>query len=108
MQNLAGNAIDHAPQAGHVTVEAAPVEGASVRVTVTDDGPGIEPEDLPHVFERYWRKESTKRKGTGLGLYIARGIVEAHGGSLDVDSAPGHGSTFSFTLPIAGPRNDDR
>jgi len=60
---------------------------------------------LPHVFERYWRRDTKERsrKGTGLGLYIAKGIVEAHGGSLSVESERGHGTTFAFTLPLAAP-----
>ncbi|HLM45687.1 MAG TPA: HAMP domain-containing sensor histidine kinase, partial [Myxococcaceae bacterium] len=66
-----------------------------------DSGPGIPRDRLPHVFDPYWQAKETARQGTGLGLYIARGIVEAHGGRLWVESEPGQGSTFFFTLPVA-------
>jgi signal transduction histidine kinase len=73
-----------------------------VTVSVSDEGPGIAEADLPHVFERFYRANSdlTKRvKGTGLGLYLAKAVVEAHGGQIRVESVPGKGSTFSFSLP---------
>lgn len=80
---------------------------AFVTFAVIDEGPGIAPEDLPHVFERYWQAGETKQLGTGLGLAIAKGIVEAHGGQLGVESELGKGSTFTFTLPVA-PRAVDQ
>jgi signal transduction histidine kinase len=70
-----------------------------VHFQVRDTGPGIAPSALPHLFEPYWQAEETAHKGAGLGLYITRGIVEAHGGQLWVESAPGEGATFHFTLP---------
>jgi signal transduction histidine kinase len=98
LSNLVGNAVRFAPRGGHVRIEVASSE-REVAIAVRDDGPGIPPEDLPHVFDRYWRRDS--RRGTGLGLAIARGIVEAHGGRIHVESAVGRGSTFTFTLPLA-------
>ena len=96
VSNLVGNALAFAPRGGHVTIRLALREG-NAEVSVSDDGPGIPPEDLPHVFDRYWKSRS--RAGTGLGLAIARGIVDAHGGKIRVESRVGEGSTFTFTLP---------
>jgi signal transduction histidine kinase len=98
LSNLAGNAIQFAPRGGRVAVSVAS-SGAWAEVAVEDDGPGIPEEDVPHLFDRYWKSRS--RRGTGLGLAIARGIVEAHGGRIRVESALGKGSRFSFTLPVA-------
>jgi signal transduction histidine kinase len=74
------------------------------KVTVTDTGVGIQPEDLPHVFDRLWRGEKSRSRasgGTGLGLAIARQLVELHGGRIGVESTPGQGSAFWFSLPAA-------
>lgn len=68
---------------------------------VTDDVPGIAPEDLPFVFEPYWTRDRPDHRGTGLGLVISKGIVEAHGGHIWVEGEPGKGATFSFDLPLA-------
>lgn len=100
--NLVGNALKFTPEGGMVRIEAAPEEGV-VRFSVTDSGPGIPHEHLPHVFDRFWQARRSAEGGAGLGLAIARGIVAAHGGRLSVDSVPGAGSTFAFTLPRAKP-----
>jgi len=101
LTNLVGNAIRHTPAGGMIGVSARPTpEG--IRVDVSDTGEGIAPEDLPRVFERFYRGEKSRNRGTGgagLGLAIARGFIEAHGGRIWVESEPGQGSRFSFTLP---------
>ena len=75
-----------------------------VLIDISDTGEGIKAEDLPHVFDRFYRGEKSRNRatgGSGLGLAIARGFVEAHGGAIDVDSNPGQGARFFFTLPSA-------
>lgn len=99
LANLLGNALKFTPSGGTVTVETS-TGPEEVRVSVRDTGPGIPPEEQPRVFQRHWQSRSTMRQGSGLGLYIARGLVEAHGGRLWVESASGAGSTFTFTLPL--------
>jgi signal transduction histidine kinase len=97
--NLLSNALKYSPADAPVVVAAAP-HGDEIVISVADQGTGIDPEDVPRVFERYFRARSGRRSGgVGLGLYIARTLVEAHGGRIWVDSEPGVGSTFSFTLP---------
>jgi len=93
--NLVGNALRFTPSGGSIGLQAE-TRGDVVVFEVKDTGPGIEPQHVPHVFERYWKG---KEGGTGLGLFIAQGIVRAHGGSLDVRSTPGLGATFVFTIP---------
>lgn len=99
--NLLTNALRHTPPGGWIRIETAGDAGF-VHVSVIDSGEGIAPEDLPHVFESFYRGEKSRGHasgGSGLGLAIARGFVEAHGGTISVDSHPGQGSTFRFTLP---------
>jgi len=96
--NLLSNGIKFSPAGGQVLVRARPLAG-EVQFEIKDQGRGIEEADLPHIFERYWRRHS--KGGVGLGLFIARGIVEAHGGSMRVESRPGEGATFIFALPLA-------
>ncbi|MFC7217860.1 ATP-binding protein [Streptomyces polyrhachis] len=106
--NLLENAVRHG--AGTVTIEVAPAgvpasaEDASTEgteITVSDEGPGIPEESMSRVFTRFWR--GSKRGGTGLGLYIVKGIVEAHGGTISVSRAPAGGARFRFTLPVGTP-----
>lgn len=105
--NLAGNAVKFTPAGGEVVLRAAlvpgdaPDAGAAVRFAVTDTGPGIPPDEQAHLFDRFWQARRTAKLGTGLGLVIAKGIVEAHGGRVWVESAVGKGTTFYFTLPAA-------
>lgn len=105
--NLMGNAVKFTPPGGRVSVTARldPTAGEEghpgVRVAVEDTGPGISAEHLPHVFDRFWQARSTRRAGAGLGLAIARGVVEAHGGRIWATSEAGQGTTFEFTLPAA-------
>jgi PAS domain S-box-containing protein len=97
--NLVANAIKFTDSGGRVELRAA-VNDTALRVDVRDSGIGIEKDDLPHVFDRYWHSKRKGRAiGSGLGLTIARGIVEAHGGSISVQSELGRGSTFSFVIP---------
>jgi signal transduction histidine kinase len=98
--NLGGNALKFTPNDGRVEIYATPRD-SMVEFGVRDSGPGMEPDALPHVFDRFWQAKHTSRGGVGLGLAIAKGIVEAHGGEIHVESEPGCGSCFVFTLPIA-------
>lgn len=101
LTNLVQNAIRHTPPGGRVHLTAHDLSGY-VEVTVRDTGEGIAPEDLPRIFDRFYRGDRARSRGqggTGLGLAIARGIVEAHGGTIEAASAPGQGSVFRFTLP---------
>ncbi|MFL5483863.1 MAG: ATP-binding protein [Gemmatimonadaceae bacterium] len=99
--NLVGNALKFTPVDGNVTVRAVVGEN-DVTFCVTDSGPGISAEQVPHLFEQFWQARHDKR-GVGLGLAIAKGIVDAHGGRIWCDSAVGSGTTFSFTLPRVKP-----
>jgi len=102
LDNLINNAVKYSPDGGRIEVGGR-VEPGHVTVYVTDQGVGMTEAEQERVFERFYRADSTlsrKTQGTGLGLYLARAIVEAHGGSMSVTSRPGQGSTFSFTLPL--------
>lgn len=99
LTNLVGNAIKFTFEGGKITV-AAERTGGEVRFSVADTGPGIALAHLPHVFDRFWKADAGGLKGTGLGLFIAKGIVEAHGGSIWAESQLGSGATFHFTLPF--------
>jgi PAS domain S-box-containing protein len=101
LSNLVGNAIKFTPRGGRITLRANP-ESAEVRLAVIDTGPGIPPDQLPHVFGRFWQARTSDTRGIGLGLAIARGIVEAHRGRIWVESRLGEGSAFYFTVPVAG------
>jgi PAS domain S-box-containing protein len=98
--NLIGNALKFSP-GGRSIVVRGEARGAVAHFSVSDRAGGIVPDQVEHVFERYWQAPEARRKGSGLGLYIAKGIVEAHGGRIWVDSTPYVGSTFHFTIPLA-------
>lgn len=102
LANLVENAIKYSPEGGKVTVTGKRVD-YGIRVAVIDEGPGIPPGEAEHLFERFYRLEkglSRKIPGTGLGLYICKSIIEAHGGKMEVSSLPGRGSEFAFILPV--------
>jgi two-component system, OmpR family, sensor histidine kinase BaeS len=99
--NLVGNAVRHTPRGGTVAVHGRR-DGEQVSIDVTDTGVGIDPPDLPHVFDRFWRAEKSRTReagGSGLGLAIVRKLAETHGGTVTVASEPGRGATFTLGLP---------
>ncbi|MEP6733302.1 MAG: ATP-binding protein [bacterium] len=98
--NLVGNAVKFTERGGTITLRGERV-GDDVLFEIADDGAGIAIEHLPHLFDRFWQATQTSRAGAGLGLYIVKGIVDAHRGRVEVVSAPGEGTSFRFTLPIA-------
>lgn len=101
--NLLSNALKFTPAGGEVRVELRAV-GAEAQIRVSDTGPGIAPEDLPHIFDRFYRGRGVRAGGSGIGLTVARELVRAHGGELEVESTPGVGTTFTVRLPGASPR----
>ncbi|MBI2942308.1 MAG: GAF domain-containing protein [Chloroflexi bacterium] len=108
LANLVSNAVKYSPGGGTIVVEASSAS-TGVLVRVRDEGWGIRPDQLPHVFEKFYRGEAAKSgrlPGTGLGLYICRSIVELHGGQIWVESAPQRGSTFSLLLPWVPPASE--
>ncbi|HMI46273.1 MAG TPA: ATP-binding protein [Gemmatimonadaceae bacterium] len=98
--NVVGNAIKFTPAKGSVKLEATP-DGDKIVFRVTDTGPGIPADDMPHLFDNFWQARTNDHRGVGLGLAIAKGVVEAHGGTIWCESKVGQGSTFFFTLPLA-------
>ena len=100
LSNLVGNAIKFTPEGGSIFIEAHDT-GREVRFSVRDTGQGISEEELPRIFDRFWQAQRKNRAGIGLGLSIAKGLVEAQGGRLYVESKLGAGTTFFFTLPLA-------
>ena len=100
--NLITNALKYSPPTSPVVVKAERTDG-EVQISVSDRGVGIAPEELPHIFDRFYRAAAGRKgQGLGLGLYITRLMVEAHGGRVGVESRLGEGSTFRITLPIHG------
>jgi signal transduction histidine kinase len=99
--NLLGNALKFTPEGGEVRL-CATLHDSEVVFEVTDTGPGIAPEQSMHLFEQFWQARTNDKRGVGLGLTIAKGIVDAHGGRIWCTSRPGAGSTFAFTLPAVG------
>ena len=100
INNLISNALRYTPPGGKVTIQAIRVDN-EVRVSVSDTGEGILPEDIPLVFDRFYRGDKSRNQssgGAGLGLAIVKGVVEAHGGSIHVESVRGKGSVFTFCL----------
>ena len=102
LTNLLSNALKYSPPGSEVTITLER-RGGEVVTSIRDRGPGIAPDELPHLFERYYRGPAARAapEGLGLGLYITRMLVEAHGGHIWAESQVGAGSTFSFSLPIA-------
>jgi signal transduction histidine kinase len=101
LSNLVGNALKFAPEHGGVITIDCNDRGDDVLFTVADNGPGIRPEELPHVFDIYWQGRQETPLGVGLGLAIVQGIVEGHGGRIWVESVFGEGARFFFTIPCA-------
>jgi signal transduction histidine kinase len=110
LSNLLGNAIKFTPEGGNIRLRVTQ-SGNEVMVSVADTGVGIDPADLQHVFDRFWRARDTTAKGAGLGLFIAFGIIEAHGGRIWAESELGVGTKVTFALPRSGQpsrKGDDR
>jgi two-component system sensor histidine kinase VicK len=99
--NILSNAVKYTPEGGEITIEGKE-ESDSVIISIQDTGPGIKKEALGRIFDKFYRGDDTvsrRKTGSGLGLSIAKGIVEAHGGKIWVESEDGKGSRFSFSLP---------
>lgn len=105
LENLVSNAVKHTAPGGEIHIRAAAADG-EVHVEVRDTGAGIPAENLPHLFDRFWQAQGARRGGAGLGLAIAKGIVEAHGGRIWVESMVGQGSTFAFSIPLEAPHGE--
>jgi len=98
--NLVGNAIKFTPKDGLVRMTGKR-NGNHIEFVVSDSGTGIAPDHVPHLFDRFWKATKASRTGAGLGLFIVKGIVESHGGTVSVESVPDKGTTFCFSLPGA-------
>ena len=102
LSNLISNAIKFSPPQSQVLVTAAD-KSSTIEITISDQGSGIGPKDLPRIFERHWQAPDTAHRGTGLGLYIAKGIVEGHGGKIWVHKSSSDGTEFKVALPYSSP-----
>jgi len=100
LSNILGNAVKFTPASGRIALQVSAGESLA-HFAVTDTGPGIAPDQLFRVFDRFWQAKDTAQAGTGLGLAICKGIVEQHHGTIRVESTIGVGTTFFFTLPVA-------
>jgi PAS domain S-box-containing protein len=98
LSNIIGNAIKFTPAGGTISI-GAKADGGSARFSISDSGPGVPQDQLPHLFDRYWQAKPRAGRGIGLGLSIAKGIVDAHAGQIWAESEPGRGTTLHFTLP---------
>ena len=107
LSNLVGNAVKFVPAGGSVSLKCES-SGNEAVFSVTDSGPGLDPDDLSRLFEKFWQRRRSDKRGVGLGLAIAKGIVEAHGGRIWAESKLGVGSTFYFALPAVIPNGVDR
>jgi signal transduction histidine kinase len=100
--NLLDNAVKYTPRGGRVTIRVEGKTDANVHITITDTGVGISPENLPHIFERFFRCDHSRSKsGAGLGLSLAKALAQAHRGEIQVNSRPGQGTTFTVILPVS-------
>src|SRR5262249_3014645 len=106
LSNLVENALRHTPADGRVALRAAPQDG-SLRFEVSDPGCGIPAQFQSLLFQRFFRLPDAPSGGAGLGLYICKEIIESHGGKIGVESDPGHGAIFWFTLPVAQGQGDE-
>jgi signal transduction histidine kinase len=101
LSNIMGNAVKFTPQGGEIKIDVSPFTDRYIQFKIADSGPGIDQESLPFVFDRFWKKPQQRTQGAGLGLSIAKAIVEAHGGMIWVESQVGEGTCFYFTLPLS-------
>ena len=101
LSNLISNALRHTPKSGEITIKTESFSNGT-RITIHDTGSGIAPEDLPFIFDRFWRgdKSRSDRVHSGLGLAITKQLIQAHGGEISVQSKVGEGTTFRIDLPV--------